>query len=353
MVLQIEDKYQHNLGDFVKLKPHPVFKLFILDTTTKYNELSVLLQQKLSNVLREDKQRLDVLENSFKKLFNKQEIKQLRKEINANEYLLSTNEFMLENSLPNIQYRFNLDQTEVYDSSQLFKDLDAKLAERFQEVRKTIEISNVAIAIEELSNLEDDILVFYKNEKNFDGYRKNLDENIIKEVSSLVKNIKYLHFKDSQKMEGFYPSSINEQYFIELAISSMHEITKENKSIFGAYSLDDKKQNSIEIEKKIMGSAWCQYNDESKEYFEKTMKAVRIEAKKTLSAEQDKFIHITNIFNCVVTGQKSERSFDIPDRESFSFKQNNPIQIKKLYETQSSSPNSSKKKEINNCVDRI
>ncbi|EOD4727181.1 DNA polymerase III [Listeria monocytogenes] len=330
MVLHNESNSQELVGGFIKLNSHPFFKLYVLDTTTKYNELASLLQQRLTNVLRENNKRLndlkqDLTNNSI------QEFTNLKGYIQANEKLLSSIEHTLENPLPNIQYQFNLPQSEIYDSTQLFTDLDVKLTERFQEVKSVIERSDLVYASKELDTLEADILVFYKNEKKFNGYWNQLNENVTKEVDALVDNIRYIHsFHESPAMENFYPSTIHNHLFTDLAISYMHEEVESNRGLFGAYNLNFKGEASVEIEKKITEGAWCQYNKESEKCFRNTMNAVRLIAQKTLSEEQNKFIQFTNISNCVVTGRENGRAFAIPKRGSFSFKQEEPISIKKL-----------------------
>ncbi|EAC3748299.1 DNA polymerase III [Listeria monocytogenes] len=330
MVLHNESHSQELVGGFIKINSHPFFKLFVLDTATKYNELAVLLQQRLTNVLRENNRRLNDLkqgltDNSI------QEITDLKGYIKANEKLLSSIEHTLENPLPNIQYQFNLPQSEIYDSTQLFTDLDVKLTERFQEVKSVIERSDLVYASNELDTLEADILVFYKNEKKFNGYWNQLNESVTKEVDALVDNIRDIHsFHESPSMENFYPSTIHEHLFTDLAISYMHEEVEANSDLFGAYSLSVKGEASVEIEKKITESAWCQYNKESEKCFRNTMNAVRLIAQKTLSEEQNKFIQFTNISNCVVTGRENGRAFEIPTRGSFTLNQEAPISIKKL-----------------------
>lgn len=330
MVLHNETNPQVILGDFIKINPHPFFKLFVLNTTTKYNELATLLQHRLSNVLMVNNKRLYYLNQALTDN-NTQEIKNLKDHIKINEKILSSIEHTIENPLPNIEYQFNPTQSEIYDSTQLFTDLDVKLTERFQEVKNAIERSDLVFAVNELDALEEAILVFYKNEKKFNGYWNRLNENVIKEVDALVDNIKDIHsFHESPTMGNYYPSTISEHLFTDLAISYMHEEIEANSDLFGAYHLSDKGKASVEIEKKITESAWCQYNNESENCFRNTINAVRLIAQKTVSEEQNRFIQFINISNCVVTGREVERAFEIPANGNFPFKKEAPISIKKL-----------------------
>ncbi|MBC1990391.1 hypothetical protein IA854_13735 [Listeria seeligeri] len=326
LFLAKEDKLIQAPCDFFELSLNPFKKTFVLDANSKFQELVVLYKDQATKALSSDNNKLNSGINGFS---NANEENLLKKSIKTNISRIGEMNSMLKKKLPKINYTFDITEIETYDSSQFFKDVDAKINQRFQEVKEVIEKGDLEYSREQLFRLEDDIFsqLFrlrddtfrpFEINRSFEGSKQTLSENVHQEIANLRENLRVTNFKDPMKPGYDIYFVVNPPLFLELADSYMKEMIDEKNGLFGNYGVGGTTRSSLEIEGEILKCAWSQYNEDSKGCFLNAMETVRELSLETLNVQQDKYIELTKMVNQLIVGNDINRAIETPAKQHLS-----------------------------------